>query len=438
MKYLKIIQQLLMIIIITAIMASLFTSNNGSVFRIQLGTNVEIDPEDISVSFDDVKGCDEAKQELKEVVEFLKNPEKFSNLGGKLPKGVLLVGPPGTGKTLLARAVAGEAGVPFFHAAGPEFDEVLVGQGARRVRDLFKAAKDRAPCVIFIDEIDSVGAKRTNSVLHPYANQTINQLLSEMDGFQQNEGVIVLGATNRREDLDQALLRPGRFDVEVNVPTPDFTGRKEIITHYLGKILSKDINVDMLARGTTGFTGADIENMVNQAALKAAIEGAEVVSMRHLENARDKVLMGPERKARIPDEEANKITAYHEGGHAIVAYYTKESHPLHKVTIMPRGPSLGHTAYIPEKERYHITKTQLMAMLDTMLGGRAAEELIFGADKITSGASSDLKQATSIASHMVKDWGMSEKVGLRTIEGAKGLQASENLSSTTIESVSYG
>lgn len=436
-KYLKIVQQLLMIIIITAIMVSLFTSNNGSVFRIQLGTNVEIDPEDISVSFDDVKGCDEAKQELKEVVEFLKNPEKFSNLGGKLPKGVLLVGPPGTGKTLLARAVAGEANVPFFHAAGPEFDEVLVGQGARRVRDLFKAAKDRAPCVIFIDEIDSVGAKRTNSVLHPYANQTINQLLSEMDGFQQNEGVIVLGATNRREDLDQALLRPGRFDVEVNVPTPDFTGRKEIITHYLGKILSKDINVDVLARGTTGFTGADIENMVNQAALKAAIEGAEVVTMRHVENARDKVLMGPERKARIPDEEANKITAYHEGGHAIVAYFTKESHPLHKVTIMPRGPSLGHTAYIPEKERYHVTKTQLMAMLDTMLGGRAAEELIFGADKITSGASSDLKQATSIASHMVKDWGMSEKVGLRTIEGAKGLQPSENLSSTTIESVDF-
>lgn len=305
---------------------------------------MEVDPEDITVSFDDVKGCDEAKQELQEVVEFLKNPDKFSNLGGKLPKGVLLVGPPGTGKTLLARAVAGEAGVPFFHAAGPEFDEVLVGQGARRVRDLFsesqfratklrimqptlfvflEAAKERAPCVIFIDEIDSVGAKRTNSVLHPYANQTINQLLSEMDGFQQNEGVIVLGATNRREDLDQALMRPGRFDVEVVVPTPDFTGRKEIITHYLRKILSKEINVDLLARGTTGFTGADIENMINQAALRAAIEGAEVVAMRHLESARDKVLMGPERKARLPDEEANKITAYHEGGHAIVAYYTK-------------------------------------------------------------------------------------------------------------------
>ncbi|XP_055642377.1 ATP-dependent zinc metalloprotease YME1L isoform X2 [Toxorhynchites rutilus septentrionalis] len=436
MRYLKVLQQLLIIVVFIGIFISLFVSTNGSVFRIQIGNQVEVDPEDISVTFEDVKGCDEAKQELKEVVEFLKNPDKFSNLGGKLPKGVLLVGPPGTGKTLLARAVAGEAGVPFFHAAGPEFDEVLVGQGARRVRDLFKAAKERAPCVIFIDEIDSVGAKRTNSVLHPYANQTINQLLSEMDGFQQNEGVIVLGATNRRDDLDQALLRPGRFDVEVVVPTPDFTGRKEILTYYLSKILSKEINTDQLARGTTGFTGADIENMVNQAALRAAIDGAEVVTMKHLENARDKVLMGPERKSRLPDEDANKITAYHEGGHAIVAYYTKESHPLHKVTIMPRGPSLGHTAYIPEKERYHVTKQQLLAMMDTMMGGRAAEELIFGADKITSGASSDLKQATSIASHMVRDWGMSEKVGLRTIETAKGFGApSELLASTTVENV---
>jgi ATP-dependent metalloprotease len=340
------------------------------------------------------------------------------------------------GKTLLARAVAGEAGVPFFQAAGPEFDEVLVGQGARRVRDLFKSAKERAPCVIFIDEIDSVGAKRTNSVLHPYANQTINQLLSEMDGFHQNEGVIVLGATNRRDDLDQALLRPGRFDVEVVVPTPDFCGRKEIFELYLGKVTSKNIDIDQLARGTTGFTGADIENMVNQAALRAAIDGADSVNMKHLESARDKVLMGPERKSRLPDEEANKITAYHEGGHAIVAYYTKESHPLHKVTIMPRGPSLGHTAYIPEKERYHITKTQLLAMMDTMMGGRAAEELIFGTEKITSGASSDLKQATSIASHMVKDWGMSEKVGLRTIEGPKGMMAqNETLSAQTIDTI---
>ncbi|XP_067002984.1 ATP-dependent zinc metalloprotease YME1L isoform X2 [Anabrus simplex] len=417
MKWLKIIQQMLTIIIFLAIFVSFMASASGSMFRIQLGNQVEVDPEEIHVTFDDVKGADEAKQELKDVVEFLRSPDKFSTLGGKLPKGVLLVGPPGTGKTLLARAVAGEAGVPFFHAAGPEFDEILVGQGARRVRDLFKAAKDRAPCVIFIDEIDSVGAKRTNSVLHPYANQTINQLLSEMDGFHQNEGVIVLGATNRRDDLDKALLRPGRFDVEVNVPTPDYTGRKEILDLYLGRVLSKDVDVEMLARGTTGFTGADLENMVNQAALRAAIDGADSVTMKHLENARDKVLMGPERKSRLPDEEANLITAYHEGGHAIVAYYTKDAHPLHKVTIIPRGPSLGHTAYIPEKERYHVTKSQLMAMMDTMMGGRAAEELIFGPDKITSGASSDLKQATSIATHMVKDWGMSEKVGLRTHDG---------------------
>ncbi|XP_050359031.1 ATP-dependent zinc metalloprotease YME1L isoform X1 [Nymphalis io] len=419
-KYLKLVQQLLTIVLFLAIFVSLMASVSGTVFRIQLGNQVEVDPEDISVTFDDVKGADEAKQELKDVVEFLKSPEKFSSLGGKLPKGVLLVGPPGTGKTLLARAVAGEARVPFFHAAGPEFDEILVGQGARRVRDLFKAAKERAPCVIFIDEIDSVGAKRTNSVLHPYANQTINQLLSEMDGFHQNEGVIVLGATNRRDDLDQALLRPGRFDVEVSVPTPDYGGRLEILRLYVARVAAHpDLDVEALARGTTGFTGADLESMVNQAALKAAIEGAKTVSMSHLEEARDKVLMGPARRARLPDDEANTITAVHEGGHAVVAYYTKDSHPLHKVTIIPRGPSLGHTAYIPAKERYHVTKQQLLAMMDTMMGGRAAEELVLGPDKITSGASSDLKQATSIACHMVREWGMSERVGLRALEPAR-------------------
>ncbi|EDX08279.1 GD25099 [Drosophila simulans] len=388
MKYLKTLQTIVVIVVFLGIFLSFFTTSNGSVFRsIQLGNQVEVDPEEINVTFEDVKGCDEAKQELKEVVEFLKSPEKFSNLGGKLPKGVLLVGPPGTGKTLLARAVAGEAKVPFFHAAGPEFDEVLVGQGARRVRDLFKAAKARAPCVIFIDEIDSVGAKRTNSVLHPYANQTINQLLSEMDGFHQNAGVIVLGATNRRDDLDQALLRPGRFDVEVMVSTPDFTGRKEILSLYLTKILHDEIDLDMLARGTSGFTGADLENMINQAALRAAIDGAET--------------------------ESHRCTS----------------------DIMPRGPSLGHTAYIPEKERYHVTKAQLLAMMDTMMGGRAAEELVFGTDKITSGASSDLKQATSIATHMVRDWGMSDKVGLRTIEASKGLGTGDTLGPNTIEAV---
>lgn len=376
-----------------------------------IGEANEVLQEEIDVTFDNVKGVDEAKQELQEIVEFLKNPEKFSALGGKLPKGVLLVGPPGTGKTLLARAVAGEAGVPFFHAAGPEFDEILVGQGARRVRDLFATAKQKAPCVIFIDEIDSVGAKRTNSVLHPYANQTINQLLTEMDGFRQNEGVIVLGATNRRDDLDKALIRPGRFDVEIQVPLPDFAGRKEIIKLYIDKIkYSNDVDLDVLARGTTGFTGADLENMINQAALRAAIDGLTSVSMLYIENSRDKVLMGPEKKNRIPDEEANRITAYHEAGHALVAHYTKDSHPLHKVTIIPRGPSLGHTAYIPEKEAYHITKAQMLATMDTLMGGRAAEELIFGQDKVTTGASSDLKKATRMAMNMVKDWGMSDKV----------------------------
>ncbi|XP_041986742.1 ATP-dependent zinc metalloprotease YME1L isoform X2 [Aricia agestis] len=435
-KYLKLVQQLLTIVLFLAIFVSLMASVSGTVFRIQLGNQVEVDPEDISVTFDDVKGADEAKQELKDVVEFLKSPEKFSSLGGKLPKGVLLVGPPGTGKTLLARAVAGEARVPFFHAAGPEFDEILVGQGARRVRDLFKAAKERAPCVIFIDEIDSVGAKRTNSVLHPYANQTINQLLSEMDGFHQNEGVIVLGATNRRDDLDPALLRPGRFDVEVNVPAPDYVGRLEILRLYVARVRAHPgLDVEALARGTTGFTGADLESMVNQAALRAAAEGAVAVGMAHLEEARDKVLMGPARRTRLPDDEANAITAIHEGGHAVVAYYTKDAHPLHKVTIIPRGPSLGHTAYIPAKERYHVTKQQLLAMMDTMMGGRAAEELVYGPEKITSGASSDLKQATSIANHMVREWGMSEKVGLRTLEPPRGLTPSDQLGPYTNELV---
>jgi ATP-dependent metalloprotease len=416
-RWLRTLQQVLAIAVFTAILASLMGSFGSGMFRVNVGNGNEVQPEDINVTFADVKGVDEAKNELQEVVEFLRSPEKFVQLGGKLPKGVLLVGPPGTGKTLLARAVAGEAGVPFFHAAGPEFDEILVGQGARRVRDLFKAAKVKAPCVIFIDEIDSVGAKRTNSVLHPYANQTINQLLSEMDGFRQNEGVIVLGATNRREDLDRALLRPGRFDVEVQVAPPEYGGRKDILEYYLGRVKKgDDVDVDILARGTTGFTGADLENMVNQAALRAAIEGADRVLKKHLDFARDKVIMGPERRSRIPDAEANLITAYHEGGHAIVAHYTKDSNPLHKVTIIARGHSLGHTAYIPEKERYHVTRSQLMAMMDTMMGGRAAEELIFGHEKITSGASSDLKQATAIASHMVKEWGMSEKVGLRTVE----------------------
>ncbi|XP_015433737.1 PREDICTED: ATP-dependent zinc metalloprotease YME1 homolog [Dufourea novaeangliae] len=388
-------------------------ASQGGVFRFTIGRRSEIDPEAISVTLNDVKGVPEAKQELKDVVEFLRSPEKFSALGGKLPKGVLLVGPPGTGKTLLARAVAGEAGVPFFHASGSEFDEVLVGQGARRVRDLFKTAKERAPAVIFIDEIDSVGARRTNSVLHPYANQTINQLLSEMDGFLQNEGVIVLGATNRRDDLDKALLRPGRFDLQIYVNKPDVLGRKEILDLYLSRILTRDIDVDYLARCTTGFTGADIENMVNQAALRAAIKNADFVTMQHLEYARDKVIMGPEGRVRSFDEEGNIITAYHEAGHALVSYYTKDAAPIHKVTIIPHGLSLGYTSFLPDKDTYHVTKSQLLATMDSMMGGRAAEELIFGPDKVTTGAANDLEQATVVAEEMVKSYGMSEKVGFR-------------------------
>lgn len=437
MRWIRNFQQVLAIVVFIAILFSLMGGIGGSMFRMNVGNGNEVHPEDITVSFEDVKGVDEAKQELQEIVEFLRNPEKFTSLGAELPKGVLLVGPPGTGKTLLARAVAGEAGVPFFHAAGPEFDEILVGQGARRVRDLFRAAKVRAPCVIFIDEIDSVGAKRSNSVLHPYANQTINQLLAEMDGFHKNEGVIVLGATNRRDDLDKALLRPGRFDVEVQVPIPDLAGREDIFEYYLGKVkIGDDVNRSVLSRGTTGFTGADIKNVTNQAALRAAADQVDAVSMKHLEAARDKVLMGPEKKSRIPDEEANLVTAYHEGGHALVAYHTRDSHPLHKVTIIPRGPSLGHTAYIPAKEQYHLTRSQMLASMDSLMGGRAAEELIFGSEFITSGASSDLKQATNIATHMVKDLGMSDVVGLRTFEdNSNQLISTDSLGHSTKEAI---
>ncbi|CAL7948450.1 unnamed protein product [Xylocopa violacea] len=387
---------------------AVYTLGSGLRFSME---NTRFSPEETDITFNDVKGVVEAKQELRDIVEFLKNPEKFSAIGAKLPKGVLLVGPPGTGKTLLARAVAGEAGVPFFQVAGPEFDELLVGQGARKMRELFKIAKEKAPAVIFIDEIDSVGAKRVNSTLHPYANQTVNQLLTEMDGFLQNEGVIVLGATNRRDDLDKALMRPGRFDVEVIIDIPDYLSRKEIFDLYLSRILTQDVDADYLAKCTAGFTGADIENMVNQAALRAAIKNAEYVTMKHLEYARDKLIMGPERKLRINDSETNSITAYHEAGHALVAYYTKDAPTLHKITIMPHGHSLGHTAFLSHKDDLHVTKSKLLAHMDSSMGGRAAEEIIFGPDKVTIGVQSDFKIATSIAERMVNLYGMSEKVG---------------------------
>uniref|UniRef100_A0A1I7TMF5 AAA domain-containing protein n=1 Tax=Caenorhabditis tropicalis TaxID=1561998 RepID=A0A1I7TMF5_9PELO len=398
----------------------------------------EVNPEDVQVTFEDVRGMDEAKLEVEEIVDYLKDPEKYSRLGGRLPKGVLLVGPPGTGKTLLARAIAGEAQVPFFHTSGSEFDEVLVGQGARRVRDLFDKAKARAPCIIFIDEIDSVGSKRVSNSIHPYANQTINQLLSEMDGFTRNEGIIVIAATNRVEDLDKALLRPGRFDVRVTVPKPDLAGRVDIFNFYLSKIVhSGTIDPKVLAKGSTGFTGADIENMVNQAALKAATDNAVEVTMSYLDEARDRVLMGPARTGgRIPDEEANRNTAYHEAGHTLVSLYTKDATPLHKVTIIPRGQSLGHTAMLPEKDSYQLTKAQMLATLDVMMGGRVAEELIFGDDKVTTGAADDLSKATQLAVQMVKVFGMSDKKEHQLL--AEALLEYETLSADEVKRVISG
>uniref|UniRef100_A0A671V8I7 ATP-dependent zinc metalloprotease YME1L1 n=1 Tax=Sparus aurata TaxID=8175 RepID=A0A671V8I7_SPAAU len=371
-------------------------------FRTTSGLDSAVDPVQMkNVTFEHVKGVEEAKNELQEVVEFLKNPQKFTVLGGKLPKGVLLVGPPGTGKTLLARAVAGEADVPFYYASGSE--------------NLFREAKANAPCVIFIDELDSVGGKRIESPMHPYSRQTINQLLAEMDGFKPNEGVIIIGATNFPEALDNALIRPGRFDMQVTVPKPDVKGRTEILNWYLKKIkVDPAIEAKIIARGTVGFSGADLENLVNQAALKAAVDGKDMVTMKELEFAKDKILMGPERRSAEIDSKNKRITAYHESGHAIVAYYTKDAMPINKATIMPRGPSLGHVSMLPDDDRWSETRSQLLAQMDVSMGGRVAEEIIFGHEYITTGASSDFDSATKIAKMMVTRFGMCEKLGVMT------------------------
>uniref|UniRef100_A0A8C2AGC1 ATP-dependent zinc metalloprotease YME1L1 n=1 Tax=Cyprinus carpio TaxID=7962 RepID=A0A8C2AGC1_CYPCA len=387
-------------------------------FRTTSGLDSAVDPIQMkNVTFEHVKGVEEAKNELQDVVEFLRTPQKFTVLGGKLPKGILLVGPPGTGKTLLARAVAGEADVPFYYASGSEFDEMFVGVGASRIRNLFKEAKASAPCVIFIDELDSVGGKRIESPMHPYSRQTINQLLAEMDGFNPNEGVIVIGATNFAEALDNALVRPGRFDMQVTVPRPDVKGRTEILEWYLKKIKGAFTLVmfgEIIARGTVGFSGAGLENLVNQAALKAAGDGKDLVTMKDLEFAKDKILMGPERRSVEIDKRNKMITAYHESGHAIVAYYTKDAMPINKATIMPRGPSLGHVSLLPENDRWSETRAQLLAQMDVSMGGRVAEELVFGNDHITTGASSDFDGATKIAQMMVTHFGMSDKLGVMT------------------------
>lgn len=366
------------------------------------------------VTFDDVAGIDEAKQELQEIVEFLKDPQKFQRLGGKIPKGGLLVGPPGTGKTLIAKAVAGEAQVPFFTISGSDFVEMFVGVGAARVRDMFEQAKKNAPCIVFIDEIDAVGRHRGAGLGggNDEREQTLNQLLVEMDGFEANEGIIILAATNRPDVLDPALLRPGRFDRQVVVPLPDIKGRETILKIHMKKVpLAHSVDPVVIARGTPGFSGADLANLVNEAALLAARRGKRVVSMEDLEDAKDKVMMGAERKSMVMDEEEKKLTAYHEAGHAVVALHEPESDPIHKATIIPRGRALGLVMRLPEKDKLSMTIAKLKADLAVAMGGRIAEELIFGAEKVTSGASSDIMQATKIARKMVMEWGMSEKLG---------------------------
>ncbi len=366
------------------------------------------------VTFEDVAGIDEAKQELEEVVEFLKDPQKFQRLGGKIPKGVLLVGPPGTGKTLLARAIAGEANVPFFTISGSDFVEMFVGVGASRVRDMFEQGKKNAPCIIFIDEIDAVGRHRGAGLGggNDEREQTLNQLLVEMDGFEANEGVILIAATNRPDVLDPALLRPGRFDRQVVVPNPDVLGREKILKVHMRKVpLAPDVDARVIARGTPGFSGADLANLVNEAALLAARKGRRMVTMAELEEAKDKVMMGAERRSMVMTEDEKKLTAYHEAGHALVAIYSPKHDPLHKVTIIPRGRALGLTMSLPEKDRYGYAKLELRSRIAMMFGGRVAEELIFGADNITTGAGDDIRQATNLARRMVAEWGMSEKLG---------------------------
>ncbi|KAL0946900.1 hypothetical protein HGRIS_013063 [Hohenbuehelia grisea] len=364
-----------------------------------------------TVKFSDVHGVDEAKEELKDVVAFLKDPTAFATLGGKLPKGVLLTGHPGTGKTLLARAVAGEAGVPFFFASGSDFEEVYVGVGAKRVRDLFAAARKKEPAIIFIDELDAVGGKRSSRD-QQYMKQTLNQLLVEMDGFMQSEGVIVIAATNFPESLDSALVRPGRFDRHIAVPLPDIRGRVQILNHHMkGVTCSPDVDPTILARGTPGFSGADLHNMINQAAIQASKERATHVTLKHFEWAKDRIVMGAERKSTFIEHEDKLLTAYHEGGHALVALYTDGAMPLHKVTCVPRGHALGVTSQLPKNDRFSVSLKEYKAEIDVCMGGRVAEELIYGRDYLTSGASSDIRAATSTASSMVKSWGMSDKVG---------------------------
>ena len=366
------------------------------------------------VTFDDVAGIDEARAELTEIVEFLKDPSKFARLGGKIPKGALLVGSPGTGKTLLARAIAGEAGVPFFTISGSDFVEMFVGVGASRVRDMFEQAKKSAPCIVFIDEIDAVGRHRGAGLGNgnDEREQTLNQLLVEMDGFEANEGIIIVAATNRPDVLDPALLRPGRFDRQVVVPRPDIEGRIKILEVHMKKVpLAPDVDARVIARGTPGFSGADLANLVNEAALTAARKGKRLVAMAEFEEAKDKVMMGAERRSMVMTEDEKRMTAYHEAGHAIVSIHEPASDPIHKATIIPRGRALGMVMRLPERDSYSYHRDKMYANLAVSMGGRVAEEIIFGYDKVSRGASGDIQSATGLARDRVTKWGMSDKVG---------------------------
>ena len=384
------------------------------------------------VTFADVAGIDEAREELEEIVEFLRDPGRFAKLGGQIPKGALLVGSPGTGKTLLARAIAGEAGVPFFTISGSDFVEMFVGVGASRVRDMFEQAKKNAPCIVFIDEIDAVGRHRGHGLgnSNDEREQTLNQLLVEMDGFEANEGIIIIAATNRPDVLDPALLRPGRFDRQVVVPIPDIEGREKILAVHMKKVpLAPDVNARTLARGTPGFSGADLANLVNEAALLAARRNKRLVAMRELEDAKDKVMMGAERRSMVMTEDEKRMTAYHEAGHALVIVHEPAHDPIHKATIIPRGRALGMVMHMPERDQYSYHRDKMHADLAVAMGGRVAEEIIFGYDKVSSGASSDIQQATGLARAMVTKWGMSDKLGPlqyeETQEGYLGMGGSQ-------------
>ncbi|KAL8939975.1 MAG: hypothetical protein Q9211_002503 [Gyalolechia sp. 1 TL-2023] len=410
-KWVKFIFYFCLVTYVALVVMTIVVEASGILRKVGGFTSTEAQAQDQSTRFSDVHGCDEAKEELQEVVQFLKDPSKFSSLGGKLPKGVLLVGPPGTGKTLLARAVAGEAGVPFFYMSGSEFDEIYVGVGAKRVRELFNSARGKAPAIIFIDELDAIGAKR-NDRDPAYVKQSLNQLLTEMDGFSQDTGVIVIAATNLPRTLDKALTRPGRFDRNINVPLPDVRGRMEILKKKMQNVqIGTDVDEEALARGTPGFSGAELENLINQAAVHASRGQQQKVTMLDFEWAKDRIMMGAERRSMVVQEKDKLMTAYHEGGHALTALKTKAATPLYKVTIMPRGPSLGVTHFLEEMDKVSMSKAEMLASIDVAMGGKVAEELVYGADNVTSGASADIQKATSLAFYMVTQCGMSDAVG---------------------------